>query len=50
MAVEVLESRGAPDPRDEIEESPDDTPTGEEWEEDDLPTKFPKLAKLYWSD
>jgi hypothetical protein len=47
VAVEILESRGAPDPREDFEVTPDDEPSGEAWEEEDLRKLFPKLTAQF---
>jgi hypothetical protein len=47
VAIEILESRGISDPREDFDVTPDDEATGESWEEEDLPTLFPKLTAQF---
>jgi hypothetical protein len=46
-ALELLEERGVPDPRDGFEIFPDDNPVGEQWDEEGVFAKFPKLSAQF---
>jgi len=47
VAVEVLEERGVEDPRESPDGFADDEPKGEEWDEDEVYAKYPKLAAQF---
>lgn len=46
VAIDVLEDRGLPDPRDDFEGFPDDEPTGEEWDEDEVGDLYPQCVAV----
>ncbi len=47
VALELLEEQGVPDPRGEFDVFPDDRPSGEAWNEDEVFAKYPKLAAQF---
>lgn len=48
VAIELLEERGKPDPRDDESDAfPDDEPRGKAWDEDEVDSLYPKLAKKF---
>jgi hypothetical protein len=47
VALEILEERGVPDPREDFDVFPNDQPTGEAWDEEDVFEKFPKLSAQF---
>ncbi len=47
VAVEILEERGVEDPRESPDGFADDEPKGEEWDEDEVYAKYPKLAAQF---
>ena len=47
VAVEVLQKRGGEDPRNDVEDSPDDEPTGEPFDEETVYDAYPRLAAQF---
>lgn len=49
VAVEILEARGGEDPRNDFDEElgPDDAPLGTPYEEEELPSRFPRLTARF---
>ena len=45
-ALDVLEDRSVADPRDEFDGFPDDDPTGEEWDEDEVGDLYPGCLQV----